>query len=64
MRDLLFRPMFTPVDWFATTLACALMLNGHWLASIPVMLLGAGAYAYGRRWMRTQPAIRMVRGRR
>lgn len=63
MRNFLFRPMFNLADILTTSAACGLMLSGHWLASIPVMLLGAAAYWYGKRWLRTQPAVQLFRGR-
>lgn len=61
MRNFLFRPMFNLADILTTSAACGLMLSGHWLASIPVMLLGAVAYWYGRRQLRKLPAIRLPR---
>ena len=57
MRNLLFRPMFNPVDMLTTTAACGLMLSGHWLASVPVMLLGAWAYWYGKKQQRRMMAV-------
>jgi hypothetical protein len=61
MRDLLFRPAFNLADTFSATVAGVLMLNGHWLASLPVVAFGAALSAYGRRRMRPWPAPRIVR---
>jgi hypothetical protein len=49
IRDLLFRPMLSTVDTITTTIAAVLMLDGHWLASLPVVALGVGLHAWARR---------------
>jgi hypothetical protein len=49
IRDLLFRPMLSTVDTFTTMIAAVLMLDGHWLASLPVVALGVGLNAWARR---------------
>lgn len=64
IRALLFRPLFTPADMLVTTTAAALLLSGHWLASVPVMLLGGAVYAYGRRWRAGQTASMVYRRRK
>jgi len=61
MRDLAFRPMFSLADMLSATLTGALMLSGHWLASIPVAIVGALVAHYGRRWLLMQPAMRLPR---
>lgn len=61
IRDLLFRPTFNLADMLTMTLACGLMLSGHWLACIPVLVLGAVVYGYGRKQLRRMPAIRVPR---
>jgi hypothetical protein len=47
--DLPFRPMFSTIDTTTTTIAAVLMLDGHWLASLPVVALGVGLNAWARR---------------
>ena len=58
---MIFRPMFSLADMVTATIATALMLNGHWLASVPVMALGAIAASYGRKRTPRMPAARIVR---
>lgn len=57
---MIFRPMFSPADMISTTLGAALMLNGHWLAAIPVAIVGGLVAHFGRKRMLRQPAFRKV----
>jgi hypothetical protein len=58
MRDLIFRPMFSLADMISATLAGALALSGHWLASLPVAIIGGLIAHYGRRRMLRRPSFR------
>jgi len=58
---MIFRPMFSLADMLSAILTGALMLSGHWLASIPVAIVGAVVAHYGRRWLLKQPATRSYR---
>ena len=61
MRDLFFRPMFNLADTFTCTVAGVLMLNGHWLASVPVAIVGAAVSTLMRRRLPVWPARRIGR---
>lgn len=59
---MIFRPMFSPADMASATLAGALALSGHWLASIPVAIVGGLVSHFGRKRMLARP-YRVVKGR-